>query len=111
MKKILFLPVICLMFAGCNSATINPDGSVRINQRQDQTAPADWQITLQVKKALMSDNSLALGDQFISVSTTNGVVTLTGEVSTETQMNKIIKIVRNVNGVVNVNNQLTIANS
>lgn len=109
MKKLLFFPIICTLFCACNSATVSPDGTVRINQSQDQTAPADWQITLQVKKALLSDNSLALGDKFISVSTTDGVVTLTGEVSTEAQMNKIIKIVRDVKGVVKVNNQLTLS--
>lgn len=109
MKKLLLLPVTCLIFCACNSATINSNGSIRIDQRQDQTAPADWQITLEVKKALLSDNSLSLGDQFISVSTTNGVVTLSGEVSTRAQMDKIIKIVRGVKGVVKVNNQLTVS--
>lgn len=109
MKKILLIPAVCLTLFSCggNSSTNN---SVRIAQSQADTQSSDWQITLNVKEALLSDGNLSAGNRFISVSTTNGVVTLTGGVSSEDQMNEIVKIVKGVPGVVSVDNQLTISN-
>lgn len=109
MKKALLVPAICLMFCSC-AGNSNSNNYVRVNQSQDQSTPADWEITLHVKEALLTDGSLSAGNRFISVSTTNGVVTLTGTVSTRDQMNRIVRTVESVDGVTSVDNQLTISN-
>lgn len=42
-----------------------------------------------------------------NVTTNNGVVTLTGNVSSKSDENKIVRIAKSVDGVVRVDNQMT----
>jgi len=112
-KKILFIPAICILCVSCNDNSNNPnrnsnDYSNGNNQMQSQ--PSDWEITTNVKKNLMTDNSLSASARIISVTTNNGVVTLNGTVETNEESRKVVRIVKNVPGVTSVDNQLNISN-
>ena len=108
MKKNLFIPVMCVLFASCSSNSGTPNGTSNANQTQSQSS--DWTITANVKKNLMADNSLSSSARMISVTTNNGVVTLTGTVISSEENRKVVRIVKSVSGVTSVDNQLTIAN-
>ena len=75
-----------------------------------QSQPSDWDITANVKKNLMSDSSLSSSARMISVTTNNGVVTLTGTVANKEESRKVVRIAKNVSGVTSVDNQLTVSN-
>lgn len=107
MKKMLFIPAMCIL---CASSYSNSNDYSNANN-QVQSQPADWEITANVKKNLMMDSSLSSHARIISVTTNNGVVSLTGTVASKEESEKVIGIVKNVSGVKSVDNQLTIANS
>lgn len=106
-KKILFIPAICILCASCSGNS--NDYSNGNNQMQSQ--PSDWDITANVKKTLVADNSLSSSARMISVTTNNGVVTLTGTVASKEESRRVVRMVKNVSGVKSVDNQLTISNS
>ena len=102
------------MCASCNDNSNNPNGNLNgysNGNNQMQSQPSDWDITANVKKNLMADSSLSSSARMISVTTNNGVVTLTGTVVSKDESRRVIKIVNNVPGVTRVDNQLTISNS
>ena len=69
---------------------------------------SDAQITTQVKSKLASDvNASSLTD--INVNTTNGVVTLAGQVETAEVKHQAESVAQSVPGVVRVNNDLQVA--
>lgn len=107
-KMFVILPVICFVLGSCcdrcNSA--NEDACV-----QNSGSHADWAITTKVKTAIMSEPSVSGSSRFVSVTTNNGVVTLTGSVSSKSDANKIVRIAKSVDGVVRVDNQMTVSNS
>lgn len=104
MKKILVIPAVCLLCFGCSHNDCCENNSV-----QTQNNSADWEITTKVKTAIMSDTSISAGARFVSVNTTDGVVTLTGTVSSRSDRDKIGKIAKNVSGVVKVDNQIAVS--
>jgi len=106
MKILLLIPAMCLMCFSCNS-----NGSNNNNGTQEEEHTSDWSITMKVKAEIMSSGSISASARFVSVSTTNGVVTLTGNVSTQEDSDKIVDIARNVHGVVNVDNQIIVLNN
>jgi len=107
-KKNLLIPAICLIFASCSSNTDSSDSN-RDNQMQSgSTQSSDWEITATVKKNLMYGNSLSDSAKMISVTTNDGVVTLTGTVASNEEMRKVVKMVQNISGVVRVDNQLDV---
>ncbi len=69
---------------------------------------ADWQITARAKAAIMSDSALSGSTHFIHVETNNGIVTLTGKVHSPDESRHIERKVRDLGGVRQVNNQLTL---
>ena len=129
MKKILFIPAICILCVSCNDNSNKPNKNSNDSNRnseecsvgnsneytnrnnQMQSQPADWDITAHVKKSLMSDNSLSSSARLISVTTNNGVVTLTGTVVNAEESRKVVRIVKSVPGVMSVDNQLTVSSS
>jgi hyperosmotically inducible protein len=104
MKKYLLIPALCLMCVGCNQAAHDDnEGS------SSEEHSADWTITTKVKAAIMADVSLSASSRFVSVETTDGVVTLTGTVSTKTDKNRIGQIAKNVHGVKDVENDIEVS--
>ncbi len=67
----------------------------------------DTAITAEVKKKMASDVGLSSVTN-IDVNTTNGVVTLAGQVESEEVRDQAEQIARSVNGVVAVNNHLQV---
>jgi len=108
MKTLLFIPAVCLLCVACNGASSNSDGYSNGTQMQSQ--PSDWDITAHVKKNLMTETSLSSSARMISVTTNDGVVTLTGTVATREESRQVVRIVKATPGVRSVDNQLTISN-
>jgi hyperosmotically inducible periplasmic protein len=104
MKSLLLIPAMCVLCFACN-----PNGNNN-NGNRSQEHSADWSITTKVKSAIMADSSLSASARFVSVSTTNGAVTLTGTVPTNADRDRIGRIAKNVNGVQSVDNQITVSN-
>jgi hyperosmotically inducible protein len=113
MKKILLLPAICALFVSCNGNSNNnlADANDMDQMQSNSEQPSDWDITTRVKKTIMSDNSLSAKARTISVTTNNGVVTLTGTVISKDESRRVVRMVKNVPGVTNVNNQLNVSSS
>ena len=110
MKKLLLIPVMCLACLSCShdcEKKGNGNGNRCGVKSEDQSS--DWSITTRVKSAIMTDTSIAAMARFVSVNTTNGVVTLTGSVASRDDRDKIVRIVKNVHGVKSVDNQITIS--
>lgn len=70
---------------------------------------SDTAITAQVKSKLMGDNRLEKSD--ISVTTTNGVVTLEGSASSSEAKSSAEKLAKSVEGVKSIDNSLNIPGS
>jgi hyperosmotically inducible protein len=66
----------------------------------------DTVITTKVKSALLADSDIKGLD--VSVETSQGVVSLSGAVNNQTQIDRAAKIASGVEGVVSVLNNLTI---
>ncbi len=112
-KKNLFIPIICILCVSCNSNSDTPIGNSNDYSNvhnQTQSQPADWHITTNVKRELLTNESLSSSARMISVTTNNGVVLLTGTVASNEESYKVVGIVKRVPGVINVDNQLTILN-
>lgn len=96
---------MCLLCFACNR-----EDSYTTKGNQPQENVGDWEITAEVKTEIMADASITSSARFVSVNTTNGVVTLTGTVSSQDERDRIVNIAKSVTGVVSVNNQMTISN-
>jgi hyperosmotically inducible periplasmic protein len=107
MKKLLLIPTLCLVCAACCGKS--SCGSSNNDQVQSQETTSDWAITTKVKAEILADTSLSASARFVSVSTTDGVVTLTGSVPTREDRERIYRITRKVNGVKKIDNQITIS--
>ncbi len=105
MKSLLLIPVMCLLCFGCTSNGNNSTGMKK------EESSADWEITTKVKALILADTSISASARLVSVSTRNGVVTLSGNVPTQSDKDRINKIAQNISGVKSVNNQIAVSNS
>lgn len=80
--------------------SINDKGK-KVGEYIDDTA-----ITTKVKAGIVSEPSLRMLD--ITVTTTNGVVRLSGTVDSQRSLDKSIEIVRKISGVASVENDLVV---
>ena len=112
MKKLLLIPVLSLVCAACNSDSncCNTTNGAVASQGSSQEASADWVITTKVKAEIMANTTISAKSRLVSVTTNDGVVTLTGSVASRGDRYTIVKIAKGVRGVVRVDNQITIAN-
>ncbi len=102
MKYLMLIPVLCLAGFGCT----NTQGSSQYLSRQE--SPADSAISAEVRNRMMSNPSLSPYGNSVKVSTNDGVVTLKGNVATQRDADKIVKMTQNVDGVQSVDNQLVV---
>lgn len=109
MKKLLLIPAICLLCFSCNHDKECNNKACNNKPMKSQEQPSDWSITTKVKSAIMTDSSISASARFVSVNTTKGVVTLTGNVPTRADRQKIVHIVKRVHGVNRVNDKMTIS--
>ncbi len=104
MKKLWVIPTLCLICAACGDGGYTGPDRVQSRQNDQAVAPMtpDWELTVKVKAELMADTSLPASARLISVSTTDGVVTLTGSVASRADRYSIVRAVQNVKGVAKV---------
>jgi hyperosmotically inducible protein len=104
MKKILIASAMCLACLACSRDNYNNNSA-----QSEQNSP-DWEITTKVKSSILSDTTISASARFVTVNTTNGVVTLAGSVPTREDREKIVKMTKKVHGVVRVIDKITISN-
>ena len=92
----LSLGSLCAMAANPNST---PTTANAANAPSEQPGTDAW-ITTKVKTELMTTKGVPSTD--ISVTTNNGIVTLTGVVDTKAQVNKAIACAKGIKGVAKV---------
>jgi hyperosmotically inducible protein len=90
--------------AGCNktqesSASVGSESSMGSEIK-------DSEVTVKVKTALLADENIKAFD--IAVVTTKGDVRLTGVVDTQNQIDQVDKLVRGIEGVHSIHDELTI---
>ncbi len=105
MKKILSIITLSVLLFGGQSLLLADEEPAET----EQDSTSDWEITLKVKAAILSDDSLSPSNRFVSISTTDGVVTITGKVSDRYQRNEILKKAESVSGVKKVEDKMTIS--
>lgn len=86
------------------SAQTKDTTSVDITRQVGGTPTLDTDVTKRVKSAIAMDNALSGFD--IGVVTTKGDVHLTGSVDTQLQINQLVAITRDVEGVKSVKDEL-----
>ena len=86
------------------SAQTKDTTSVDITRQVGGTPALDTDVTKRVKSAIAMDNALSGFD--IGVVTTKGDVHLTGSVDTQLQINQLVAITRDVEGVKSVKDEL-----
>ncbi len=101
MKNMVIALILCAVGTGCNQTS-------SFNSYAQQQY-SDSEITVRVKEAILTDGALSPSNRFVSVVTTNGVVTLTGSVSSSEQMTEIVNKAAAIPGVLRVDNQMTLS--
>jgi hypothetical protein len=92
-----------------NVRTSNNDRTMKNDNRYPNDTAIDDDIELDVEDALNNDASIS--DQSrIEVNVEDGVVSLTGTVPTSAEKSRAESVAKNVKGVEEVNNQLTVSN-
>jgi hyperosmotically inducible periplasmic protein len=126
---LLALPLVLLALAGCSSQTghvgrdqsspaaTDADNTAR-NQRDRDAAtqtsgdqaenPADRQISANIRRAVVADESLSSNAHNVKIITSNGVVTLRGPVKSAQEKAAIEAKAKQVAGVQSVTNQLEV---
>lgn len=105
MKKILSITTLSMLVFGGQSLFSAEEQPVKT----EQDSTSDWEVTLKVKAAILADDSLSPSNRFVSISTEDGVVTITGKVSDRYQRNEIVKKAESVAGVKKVEDKMTIS--
>src|SRR5262249_596627 len=83
-------------------------GTPTYSSSSTTTSSADQGLTSQVQQSLSNDPSLVSVAPKVLVSAQNGAVTLSGNVSSDQEKQRIESLVKNTSGVVSVNNQLQV---
>jgi len=107
-KALLLIPAMCLAFVACGRDGYYDDDSNDVQSQENSESSSDWTITSKVKAEIMADTSISGYARWVSVSTTDGVVTLTGTAPTREDREKVVKIAKRVKGVMRVDNQITV---
>jgi hyperosmotically inducible periplasmic protein len=81
------------------------DGDSLTAEDQSQ-ASGDIDITQNVRKAVMADDSLSFTAKNVKIITVDGAVTLRGPVKNEQEKSTIDQLARSVDGIASVDNQL-----
>ncbi|MDO9104193.1 MAG: BON domain-containing protein [Methylovulum sp.] len=81
-----------------NDTTLTPE--------DQQENPSDLNITANIRKALVEDKWLSVNAKNVKIITRNGTVTLRGPVENEAEKMQLQHIVKQMAGVVQLDNQL-----
>lgn len=106
--RIVMAAVLLVLLGGCATATMMGagQGGQAADGRSYEAARADNTISAAVDRALVHDREMRAMD--IHVETYNGVVTLTGQVDDAAMARRAERLVRQVEGVRDVDNRLQI---
>jgi osmotically-inducible protein OsmY len=83
------------------------DGASVTPQNQSNAA-TDRKLLAAVRRAIVKDKSLSVTAHNVKIMTANGAVTLRGPVKSDDEKSKIDTLVKQVDGVTNVDNQLDV---
>ena len=108
-RSLLLATGLAICVAGSVPAVLAADSTPTAHSDSVGAAISDTDVTAKVKYRLAGKRGLK--DSDISVTTTNGVVTLTGTAGSSGAKNEAGKIARTVEGVKSVDNQLTTRSS
>lgn len=123
MKKVLLMSLLSLTLVACdkhetksyreqdsdntgknerdrNSTTLTP-----MDQSENE---ADRAITQEIRKVIMSDNTLSTNAKNIKIITIDGVVTLRGPVANAQEIDIILKKLSRIQGIRTIDNQLEV---
>ncbi len=102
------LVALSVLAIGCDQRS-KPASSENTNTTMSSNvATDDSAITQKVRQAISDDSTLSANAKSITVSTSNGTVTLKGSVASDSEKSKIYNIADGVQGVKQVDNQLEI---
>jgi len=91
------------------SATANPESATYAGQAAAvPDRQSDNAIVAQVRETLLRDPEIAFIVPNLQITANNGAIILNGSVQSEEQRRQILAKVRDISGVVNVNNQLNV---
>lgn len=114
-KTTLFsLPFLSLLLIGFTSCEQRPDADNTARNPTNLTAgdqsetEADREITANIRKAVVADDSLSINAQNVKIIAVNGVVTLRGPVKSEKEKMGIEAKAKEVAGVKSVANLIEI---
>lgn len=105
MKSLFLAASLAVCLASCNSSG---HGCTNSNKNRYESQDSDWKVTSRVRSALREDSSLSASARNVNVETTDGVVTLTGNVDSRKEFYEIERKVKSVDGVRRVDNQLIV---
>ena len=115
--QLLILPLLLVAVASCtqNTAPVKADNTARnadsptaqtpVDQKENE---ADLQISQNIRKAIVADDSLSLDAHNVKVITSGGVVTLRGPVKSQQEKAAIDAKAKQVPGVTRVDNFLEV---
>lgn len=122
MKQLFLVAVLSLTLFACDRPNkpndhkdipVPPVQSSRIDANRGVVSenPADRALSQKIRQAILADEGISPNAKNIVVVTVNGVVTLQGAVSSAAEKEAIAKKVRNITGVVEMDNQLEVKRS
>lgn len=102
------------LFLAADSPAENTERNVRdkydttLTPEDQIETESDVNVTADIRKAVVADESLSVNAKNIKIITRKGVVTLRGPVESQTESMKLQQIAKQTPGAVQVNNQLEI---
>jgi hyperosmotically inducible protein len=115
--RLLILPLVLVAFAACtqNTEPVKADNTARNADSPAAQTPVDQaengpdlQISQDIRKAIVADDSLSLDAHNVKVITAAGIVTLRGPVKSEQEKTAIEAKAKQVAGVTRVDNFLEV---
>ena len=94
LRPLAALALVAALSAGCASSSVRP------------AATDDGGISTRVRTALLNDSQVAAGG--INVTASNGVVTLSGRVRSESERDRAVALARQTTGVSDVRSELAV---
>ena len=106
-----FLSLLLICFTSCEKrpdADNTARNAAKPNAGDQSETEADREITANIRKAVVADDSLSINAQNVKIIAVNGVVTLRGPVKSEKEKMAIEAKAKQVVGVKSVNNLIEI---
>jgi osmotically-inducible protein OsmY len=102
------------LYLAAGTATENTERNVRdkgdttLTPEDQKETKSDVNVTANIRKAVVDDDSLSVNAKNVKIITSNGVVTLRGPVESQAESMKVQQIATQTPGAVRVDNQLEV---